>query len=211
MTMRRKQVTAFVDWNAQIANAKQRGETRTERQARSTAEYVSDKIATILSDTDKTVDLFQVEMRLYYGWHRGLTATPTRVAVERLMQSNDLPLIVRNVRFDWSSPFGDSLLDALDFRLHPRLRIHLPNTLRASLDGGPDREKMVDSALVCDLLCRARTEPENIRLVMAEDDDVVPALYVSERWTKDKGGKTIVARTRLDGAHLSLTGLLHQI
>lgn len=209
--MRRKVVTAFIDWNSQIANAKQRGEVRIRRQVEQTAYYVVRKISELLPGIEKSIDLFQVEMRIYYGWHKGLTPTPGRVILERLIQDNEVQTTCGNSRFNWTSPFGDVLLGALDVRLHPRIKVHLPNTLRTGLDGGPDREKMVDTALVCDLLCSARSEPDNIRLVMAEDDDIVPALYVSERWSNGRNGKTIVARTRSDDGHLSMSGLVHRI
>src|SRR5690349_4482216 len=107
--MRRKQVTAFVDWNSQIANAGQKAESRVERQVKATTDYVAEQIASILASVDKTADLFQVEMRVYYGWYRGLTATPSRQVLAELVQSDELPLLKGKARFDWTSPFGDML------------------------------------------------------------------------------------------------------
>lgn len=206
--MKRRNVTAFVDWNSQIANAKQRGQAKVERQAALTAQFVAKKISELVEKIDSSADLFDVEMRLYYGWHRGLTPTPSRRALETLQNDRGLPSVEGKARFNWNSPFGDKLLNASDKRLNPKIRVHLPNTLRSGLDGDEDREKMVDTALVCDLLCHARSEPESIKLVLAEDDDIVPALYVSEWWGKDRGGQTFVARTRGGCAHLSMSGLV---
>jgi hypothetical protein len=127
-----------------------------------------------------------------------------------LIEKDSVPLVISNVRFNWRAPFGDVLMHALDRRLHPTLRIHLPNTVRDDFGTGP-REKMVDSALICDLLCCARSDPADIRVVMAEDDDMVPAAFVCERWEGGKAGKTIIYRARPAGPFLSLGGLLKLI
>lgn len=206
--MKRKQVFTFVDWTSQVSNAGQRAEPRADRRARNTLKYVSEKISGILTNLDKTIDLFQVEMRLYHGWHRGLSPTENKLALTEIISNNELPKVVGRSRFDWNSPFGDTLLDALDHRKHRRLGIHLPGTLRVGLAGGTDREKMVDGALICDLLCSSRSDPGSLKLVMAEDDDIVPAIFVSEKWGKDHQGKTILARTRENEAFLSLSGLI---
>jgi hypothetical protein len=209
--IRRRQVVAFIDWNSQIANAGQRGEVREERKASRTLDYVVEKVASTLSEIDRDVDLFQVEMRLYHGWHRGLSETDSRRAIGLLAEKRELPSMIGKARFDWGKIFGNTLVDAFDHRKHPRLRIHLPNTLRTSLTGGPDREKMVDGALMCDLLCCARSDPGALRLIFAEDDDVIPAIFVSERWGKDHQGKTILARARADTGFLALEGLLRPL
>jgi hypothetical protein len=207
--MRRRQVTAFIDWNSQISNAGQKTEKRIERQVSMTLSYVTDRLSELLEIKEKDTDLFSVDMRIYYGWYQGLTPTPSRRALETLINDRQVPLVVGKARFDWQQPFGDILLDAFNHRLHPRIRVHLPNTFRAPIQqGGEHREKMVDAALICDLLCRARAEPESIRIIMAEDDDIVPAAFVGERWTKSQGGRTVIARVRADPNFLALDGLI---
>lgn len=108
--------------------------------------------------------------------------------------------------------FGDTLLDAFDHRKHKRLGIHLPDTLRAdTTTGARNREKMVDTAMVCDILCSARSDPAHWRVVMAEDDDVVPSVFVAEKWSKDKGGKSFILRDRAAHGFLALDGLLRKL
>ena len=108
--------------------------------------------------------------------------------------------------------YGETLLSALPSRLTKnRPQIHLPDTLRPSLKKqSEEREKMVDTSLVCDLLTHARSDPADWRLIAAEDDDMVPALFVSEAWTKEKGGKTLLIRRRSDSKYLSLDGLIKE-
>jgi hypothetical protein len=210
--MHRRYVTAFVDWNSQLSNAGQKGERLVKRQVTTTLYYVTKRLSELLEIEDRHTDIFTVNMRIYYGWHQGLTPTPSRQEIERLISDQEVPLVVGKARFDWQQPFGDVLLGALDHRLHPRIRVHLPNTYRAALQGGGEpREKMVDAALICDLLCRARSEPSEIRVVMAEDDDIIPAVFVGERWTKAQGGRTVIARARTDANFLALDGLMWRL
>lgn len=209
--LRRIDVTAFVDWRAQIANAGQNLESRANRKAERTADFVTGAIALALSTT-RRAELFRVKVRLYHGWHKALTPTENRRALDALLSERLLRRIAANVTFDWSRGFGDTLLDAYEHRRHPRLRIHLPDTLRDDLEAdGPRREKMVDTAIACDVLYSARTTPQDWRLVLAEDDDLVPAVFVAEKWSKEKGGRTVLLRTRAGFGHLALDGLVWEI
>jgi hypothetical protein len=54
----------------------------------------------------------------------------------------------------------------------------LYDTLRVDEKTGEDRQKMVDTSLVCDLLCLARSRDSRL----ADDDDFVPALFTAEAW-----------------------------
>jgi hypothetical protein len=209
--LRRLAVKVFVDWRAQISNAKQQAEPRASRRAENTVSFVVTEVARFLS-THQVADIFVAEMRLYHGWHAGLTRTENRTALAQLIRENSLPGAAGNVSFDWSQPFGDSLLSALPHRLHPRLGIHLPDTLREGFEKGYRiREKMVDAALLCDLLSSTRSSPTDWRIIMAEDDDFVPGAFVSERWGKDAGGRTFLLRKRYQMGHLQLRGLLTPI
>lgn len=204
-------VAAFVDWQSQIANAGQLVETRPDRRAQRTIEFVTSSIAEALAKT-READRFRVEIRLYHGWHKSLTRTDNRVALDSILTENLVVTAIRNVSFDWSKLFGDTLLDASDHRLHGRLRIHLPDTLRDELDSKSGfREKMVDTAMVCDILFSARSAPHEWRVVLAEDDDMVPAIFVAERWGKERGGRTMLLRTRAGHGHLALDGLLWKL
>jgi hypothetical protein len=203
--------TAFIDWNSQLWNAGQLNEQRASRQTERTLEYFASAIESALSGYSN-IDLFAVALRFYYGWHRGLTPTPARRAFKDLLAQGLQPTGRGRIRFDWRRAFGDILLDASTVRLHPSVRIHLPDTLRKdTANPSIDREKMVDTAMVADVLQSARTEPDSWRLLFVEDDDVVPAAFVAEQWSKNKGGRTHLIRRRLGSGHLNLQGLLINI
>lgn len=211
LMLKRVEVTAFVDWQAQIVNAGQKSETRASRKAEHTINFVANAVASVLEEIGQA-DLFKVGIRLYHGWYRALTATENRTALEEVLFGHSAPTRIKKAILDWTHPFGDTLLDAYSHRQHPRLRVHLPDTLREDLElNGRLREKMVDTALVCDVLFSARTSPETWRLVLAEDDDVVPAVFVAEKWGKEKGGKTLLLRSRGNCGHLALNGLVRHL
>jgi len=201
-------VDAFVDWRSQIANAGQRGKSDRNQKALETAQYVARTIAALLKK-EGNADLYHVFVRIYHGWYRGLTPTDNFRGLNEVLTNKLIPLSIENVAFDWSSPFGGTLLDALDHRKHPRLRIHLPDTLRADLENeGREREKMVDVALACDVLRSTRSDPRSWRIILAEDDDFIPVAFVSEKWAKDLGGKITILRTNPGNRHINLTGIL---
>lgn len=145
-------------------------------------------------------------MRLYHGWYSGITPTENRRALERLQSENLLPTKEGNTVFDWATMFGDVSLDAYDFRRHRRAHVHFPDTLRTDFERR--REKMVDTALACDVLHSSRSDPEEWRIVMAEDDDVVPPVFMAEKWAKHRGGRTMILRIRTDPGHINLDGML---
>lgn len=214
----REYVTAFIDWNSQISNAQARlsGESLTEkevkRQTDKTINYVCDRLSVFLGSLGKNSGFFQVKMRIYYGWHRGVTPTLARNVLQGMIYKGEVPNSRDSSRFVWDEPFGDVLLQALDKRKlrSPKPQIHLPDTLRQGLGDDKPREKMVDTALVCDVLSQTRSEKDALKIIMAEDDDVIPAAYVSEAWNSEKG-KTIILRKRTACGHLALNGIVENI
>ncbi len=98
------------------------------------------------------------------------------------------------VRFLENVEFGDRLLAASANRLHAKLGIHLPNTLRSQ--DGVDAEKMVDTALATDLLYTAFTEPRDWICVVAEDDDLVPPLFTAEVFLQVAGARALFVHAR---------------
>ncbi len=204
----RKDVRAFVDWRSQISNAGQTTEPRLSRKAQFTADYVAASIAACLNSLGG-YDMYRVTVTAYHGWHRGLTPSDNRKALGDLQGDGSLTSRIGNVLFDWATLFGDRSLDAFDHRLNRRVPIHYPDTLRADFsDPTRFREKMVDTAIACDVLHSARSEPDSWRIVMAEDDDVVPPVFMAEKWSKNKGGRTSILRSRSAFGHLSLEGLI---
>lgn len=70
---------------------------------------------------------------------------------------------------------------------------------------------MVDTALTCDVLASARSSPSDIRLIMGEDDDLVPAAFTADSWGKEKGGRTFILRNREMSEHLNMTGIYRKL
>jgi hypothetical protein len=211
--MRPVAAMAFVDWNAQIHNAGARDIADARRRAHRTLDVTLDLIARALNTVDRS-GRYKVSLRLYHGWHRGLTPSENRLALSRILNDPDFRLVSPslNVLFETPIMFGDLLLAALPHRMLRSPRIHLPDTFRAPMTkGGPLREKMVDTAMASDLLVQARSEPLEWRIVLAEDDDLVPALFVAEAWSKDKGGRTMLIMRRPASRFLRLDGLAREI
>ncbi|WP_295585317.1 hypothetical protein [uncultured Lamprocystis sp.] len=212
MAIRRIEVLAFVDWTAQIYNA---GATKIQnpmRRAQATLDRTCRALAVCLTETEPHV-LFNVRLRLYHGWYRGLTRTENRDAMRTLESSADFEF----PRFDhvvfWRPiEYSENLINALPHRKRQKPpQIELPDTCRPAADShGDEREKMVDTALACDLVTHARFDPADWRVILAEDDDFVPAAFVAEAWSKGKGGRTLLLRRRQQSKHLELTGILKE-
>jgi hypothetical protein len=76
--------------------------------------------------------------------------------------------------------FGDRLLGATDQRLcGPARDHHLPSTLQAGRGDLPG-EKMVDTALVSDLIHLASEETNSWIIVVGQDADLVPGILTAE-------------------------------
>lgn len=147
--------------------------------------------------------------RIYHGWHTGKTMTDDRRAWDEAL--NKLrPVVTSQVSFLPDIEYGDILSCGGP-------RVPLRDTLR-SRGVGDMQQKMVDTALVVDLLSFCRTEsrnfqrgrhPEAMAIVIGDDDDLLPGVFVSEKW----GLPTVVLRiTRADeNKHINTLGLTHRI
>ena len=178
-------VTAFVDWTAQMHNAGATAIVEPRARVGLTLRKVARIIDTVLTNKAPSTR-FQVALRLYHGWHKGFEATENRRAVAALVVETDFSKLSRspNVRFSAEVRYGDELLAALPQRAHARPPIHLPDTWRQQDRSSPRAEKMVDTALAADLLDRARSDPHEWALVLSEDDDVVPPVFTAEAWMR---------------------------
>lgn len=146
--------------------------------------------------------------RLYHGWHRGSSPTEDRRLWEdaRLKfkaQKTSKGMYLPDIAFGNQLTCGGSRQPLLD-------------TLR-SIDG-VDRQKLVDTSLVADLLCFTRSEsprfgrrssPDVLGLVIADDDDVLPGVFTAEAW----GLRTHVLRVGRDfeNNHLKTNGLTSRL
>lgn len=215
-------MTAFVDWKAQIHNARAAGITEPRAKADRTLKYVARTVDHVLTERAPSIR-FQVAFRFYHGWHKGFEETENRKAMIGLVAETDFPNLSRsrNVRFLEEVGYGDELLTALPQRAHTRPPVHLPDTWRQQEQNGPRVEKMVDTALAADLLDRARSDPHEWALILSEDDDMVPPAFTAEAWMKQHGGNVVIVRTQrkskktprknIGGPFLKLDGLMEVV
>ena len=176
-------VVAFIDWNSQV-RAFLNGDTGTVdpvHAAQNALKQVVKNIARCLNNVDPA-QRFSVSLRLYHGWHKGFEPSLNRRAITRVIAETDFVAISPrpNIIFRENVAYGDRLIAALPGRLHGRLSIHLPNTLRDRLGGRGEEEKMVDTALAADIVVSAFQDPNDWILVASEDDDLVPPLFSAE-------------------------------
>lgn len=207
MIARPIRVTAFVDWNAQLHNARALGadpRTRAKRTLEKTARVIGRFLAR------HAPDRFHVVLRLYHGWHKGWEPTENFRAMISTVSDTDFSTVAQKTNVVCSSDvqYGHTLLSALPERTHARPPIHLPNTLRRQAKNARPTEKMVDTALAADLLEWARRGSNEWALVLSEDDDVVPPLFTAEAWIRPHGGRAFIVRASRPDSFLKLHGLL---
>ena len=214
-------VTAFVDWKAQIHNARATAITEPRDKAGRTLQNVARIVEQVLTGRAPSVR-FRVTFRFYHGWHKGFEATENRKVMIGLVAETDFASLPssRNVRFLGEVRYSDELLTALPQRARTRPPIHLPDTWRQQEQDGPRVEKMVDTAMAADLLDRAHTAPHEWALILSEDDDMIPPVFTAEAWMEPHGGRVIIVRQRrrtaaprkhIGGRFLKLDGLMEVV
>ena len=139
------------------------------------------KIATSISEMQLGSKVTISRSRIYHGWHRGLTPTQDR----RIWQEAALSFrayTMTKVSYLPDVAFGNELICG-------GKRVPLYDTLRNQ--DGIDRQKLVDTSLVADVICFARSEssgvggskgPSSMGVILADDDDILPGAFVAERW-----------------------------
>lgn len=188
-------ISAFVDWNSQIHNSGDYEDDDPISTARLVLERTAVRIARCLNRIDSN-KLFKVKLRLYHGWHKGFEPTVNKKAIRNVLASvncSDLSP-VGNVVFSDDVGYGDRLVYALSQRLHSRLSIHLPNTLRET--NGVWGEKMVDTAIASDVIVSAFNEPSEWIMVVAEDDDLIPPVFTAEALLAKASSRVIFLHKR---------------
>lgn len=167
-----KSVYALVDWhNAQRHLAPNFGADPV-RSLPDALLRLQQALARLLVRLDSTSD-YRVTLRIYHGWHSGFDATPVRRAFET--HSND-PSLARRftcVSFSAGFQFGNDLACGSS-------RSPLFATFRG---GGQDKgQKMVDTAITCDLLHLLRYGVAHLAIIVSDDDDFVPAVLTADSW-----------------------------
>lgn len=202
-------VAAFIDWNAQLLLTRRDAQSDPEGAAETAFRHTTRRIARCLDSIGPDMR-FRVAMRLYHGWHKGYEPTANRKAAQLVVARADYAALSQrpNVVFSPNVEFGDKLALALDRRLHLRLGIHLPNTVRKRPETDLFQEKMVDTALVADVVTTAHRDAADWILVVTEDDDLVPAIYVAEAVLARTNARVILLRQRSQPSLLKLDDLL---
>lgn len=186
---------AFIDWDSQRHLAKRH--KNDEPSINIVLDYVFKKIKDSISEfTDK--NKFEIHLRLYHGWHKGYTATPSRVKFFGLSDeyifgiSNCKNIVIRSLSF------GDSALGALERRKILRTDSHFLGTCRDQ-GGEKPSEKMVDTALVSDLIyCASKSDEDSWLVVLGEDIDLMPGVYTAEGFIVSSKRKIAFLRSKVD-------------
>ena len=211
---RPRRVEALIDWNSQFhLVGSRRHDPDSTTLSRLVLKFVCRRVSECLAKSEPN-SRFEVHLRAYHGWYNGYQATPRRRAaldaqVGDPNDPSDSGLVGYSPRREVifrSFAFGDKLLFALDRRLHVRLNCHLPGTLRR--DGERYEEKMVDTALASDLVYLALSETDSWLVVVGEDRDLVPALYVAEA-AANGTGRRVFFLARGNVGVVDVEGLRH--
>jgi hypothetical protein len=187
-------ITAFVDWDTARRLASTLPSVG-QRYFDSLFDQLQRIVAKCVTDLDSR-NLYRVRWRLYHGWYRGKTKTADRIAVEKYL----FALRSRTIkRVSFGNDFAFS-----DFPCCRSRRSPIVDTLRLDPETGRLRQKMVDASLICDLLYLVRSRDSDLYIVMANDDDFIPALFTAEMWR----GKAILLHNRSNiNPHLQLEGI----
>jgi hypothetical protein len=137
---------------------------------------VQREISLVLQRTTSTKSKYRVVLRIYHGWHQGRNATPIRQDFESLSGDETLARRFSNVSFARGFQFGNELACSSD-------GLPLYSTYRGGGQGGG--QKMIDSAIICDLLHLLRFKVADVCIVVSDDDDYIPALLTAKAWALD--------------------------
>lgn len=116
---------------------------------------------------------YRVITRIYHGWHRERDAMPVRRDFESYAADASIARRLANVVFGSTIQFGNELLcqDGA-YPLHSTFR-----------GGNQDKgQKMVDTSIVCDALHLMRFGLADSTVIVADDDDFIPAMLTAKAW-----------------------------
>lgn len=203
-----RRVVALIDWNSQIRNCKARSIDDLERQASTTLTMTARALGRALSSLEDGVR-YRVSLRLYHGWRKGFEETDRKRAATAAIAAADFATLSTSasVVIEDNVGFGDVLLDALPRRAVGKPPVHLPGTYRRAERRIGFEEKMVDTAIAADLLSLARSDPDSVVMVVAEDTDLVPPLFTAEAWMSASGGRAFLLRAGHGGKSLALNDM----
>lgn len=190
-------VTTLVDWDT--ARRLVPCKTPNVKHIEAVVERLQLGIADYISQQDRKEN-YRIYWRFYHGWHEGKTKTADRLLFDKYIGTATARTI-GNISFSSDFQFSGSLICGTT-------RLPIVDTLRRDRMTGLLKQKMVDTMLVCDLLHLARTRENTLLLLVASDDDFVPALHTAEAWR----ARVIMLHDRdHTNSFLSLNGLAARI
>lgn len=195
MTMHRTVV--YVDWDTarRLDNKRENSPEGIERAFEKLRRAISKRLTRIDSKAQ-----FRVYWRIYHGWHTGKTKTLDRRLFEEYATS------ARSTTIDRVSFSTDFIYSGDDLCGTPRAPIY--DTLRQIRDSTDFSQKMVDTMLACDLLHLARTKSYAYHIVVANDDDALPAIMTAEAWQ----ARVLLLHSREQlNQFLNLKGIAHKM
>ena len=178
-----KRAIGFVDWRTAVISSG--AATRPFRQdiiAEKALRHVERIVSDCLQKSEKGVK-FKVRLRLYSGWYSGKTRTDYFHGIDKVMGAYAGKIRRYHedrVVFEGGSDgilLGDKLA-CVPGRLARKHGVHLLDTLRYR--DGKAEEKMVDTALVVDLLGLVHRKEADRYLVISDDDDMLPGIFAAE-------------------------------
>ena len=182
MSVRRFETAiGFVDWNTAVVASGAARRKRPDAVAATALEHVERVVSDYLGSASGP--RHRVRLRLYAGWHAGTTRTAYFRGIDGIRRKHASKVrTYGRVAFlggDDGIQFGARLACASDRRLVRKYGVHLLDTLRRRGDE-PATEKMVDTALVADLLGLAMRKQADHYVVVSDDDDMLPGLFAAE-------------------------------
>ena len=198
-----KRAIGFVDWHTAIIASG--ASVRTSRQD-AIAETALKHVERIVSDClMKSADgsRFEVRLRLYAGWHSGTTRAPYLEGISRVRERYaGKPRSYHANRVAFRGGAGGiqlgNTLACVQRRLARKHGVHLLDTLRHR--DGRREEKMVDTALVVDLLGLASRKEADRYIVVSDDDDLLPGLFAAEA---AGGESTMLSRSGMSSRYMA--------
>ena len=216
MAVRPRPTHVLIDWNSELRALAGAGRCDGTEVARRALKQVCRRVGRLLHE-QAAGEAFFLFLRVYHGWRRGFDPTPRRRALEAARVYN--PSNPEDGGLSEYSPrpsqvlrdleFGDRLLGARDVRLCGQARDHhLPGTLQQDR-AGVFGEKMVDTALVSDLIHLAVEDDGSWLVVVGQDADLVPGILTAEGLLHGTDRRVIfLARGGINNSNPTMTDLV---
>lgn len=216
MAVRPRSTHVLIDWNSELRALPGASRCDGAEVARRALKQICRRVGRLLHE-QAAGEAFFLFLRVYHGWRRGFDPTPRRRALEAARVYNPNNPEDRGLSEYSPRPthvlrdleFGDRLLGARDARLCGHVRDHhLPSTLQQDR-AGVIGEKMVDTALVSDLIHLAIEDDGSWLIVVGQDADLVPGILTAEGLVHGTDRRVIfLARGGISNSNPTMTDLV---